>query len=142
MEGMTDSAAAAPVSRRTRLLVVEDDIHIARLLELVLEKAGYAVTVAHRAEDARELLRREEPDAILLDVILPGISGLDFLREVRADPKWSGHTVIMMSGNELDDEDLAAAGNGITVQCPKPITPSRLRSQLQECGVNPRIGKP
>ena len=72
---MTDAAA--------RILVVEDAANDIRLLGTLLSEQGYAVSVARSAEEALEQIEREVPNALLLDVILPGLSGYDLCRRLR-----------------------------------------------------------
>jgi response regulator receiver domain-containing protein len=67
------------------VLVVDDERHIARFLEFVLKKAGYEVAVAHNGEQALAAVDGFEPDAVLLDLVLPGISGLEVLKRLRSD---------------------------------------------------------
>lgn len=123
--------------RRSRILIVEDERHIARLFDHVLRKEGYDVTSAHDAEQARELMRESVPDAVLLDLVLPGMSGLDLLRELRSDPRLASLVVIVLSGHWFGQDDPTLASAGATAQCSKPIAPSKLVRKLQECAVEP-----
>lgn len=88
---------------RQRLLIVEDEAKIARVLELELEHEGYAVTKAMDGLEALEAYRTEEWDLILLDVMLPGMSGLDLLRRIRSD---DSHTPVIMltAKNDISDK--------------------------------------
>lgn len=131
--------------RRSRILIVEDERHIARLFDHVLRKEGYEVTLAHDAEQARELIGQCAPDALLLDLVLPGMSGLDLLRELRGDPRWAGLVVIVLSAHWFEHDDPTLAGAGATAQCSKPVAPSKLLRKLQECAIEPwtaRCGDP
>jgi two-component system phosphate regulon response regulator PhoB len=123
--------------RRARILVVEDERHIARLLEHMLRKEGYEPSLAEDAEQALASMDANAPDAMLLDVQLPGMSGLDLLRKVRADARWTDLVVIVLSGQWFNYDDPAAIEAGATTQCPKPIAPSKLMRKLHECGVPP-----
>lgn len=129
---VTDAA-----SRRCHVLVVEDERHIARLLDHVLRKEGYAVTAVHDAEKALAAIELRVPDAILLDIVLPGMSGLDLLRRIRLDPRFASLVVIVLSGHWFKHDDPTLADAGATAQCPKPIAPSKLIRKLQECGMTP-----
>ncbi len=68
----------------TRVLVVEDDVAIARLIAFNLERAGYRVTVASDGDEALRRLRQSPPDLVVLDLLLPLRSGWQVLREMRA----------------------------------------------------------
>ena len=126
-------------TRSAKVLVVEDERHIARLLDHVLSKQGYQVAVRHSAEKALEDIEHFTPDALLLDIGLPGMSGLDLLRQLRNNPRWSGLAIIVLSGHWFKPDDPSLAEAGATAQCPKPIAPSKLLRKLEECGITPQI---
>ena len=138
-EQATDSEKTAPATRRCHGLVVEDERHIARLLDHVLRKEGYSVTAVHDAEKALAAIEARTPDAILLDIVLPGMSGLDLLRHIRLDPRFGSLVVIVLSGHWFKHDDPTLADAGATAQCPKPIAPSKLLRKLQECGMTPLL---
>ena len=127
------------LERPCRVLVIEDERHIARLLNHVLSKEGYDVAVAHDAESALETIASYEPEAILLDIGLPGISGLDFLRQIRHEGRWERVVVIVLSAHWFEHDDPSIADAGATAQCPKPIAPSKLLRKLRECGISPLV---
>ena len=130
-------SVSSGVHRKSRILVVEDERHIARLLEHVLVKEGYEVTVAHDAERGLELIGSAIPDALLLDVVLPGMSGFDLLKKLRQEERWSTLVVIVLSAQWFNQDDQALGEAGATAQCPKPIAPSKLIRKLRECGIPP-----
>jgi CheY-like chemotaxis protein len=75
---------------KPRILVVDDEMYIRRIVQIVLEKAGYEVLQATTAEDGLRMLRENQPDALTVDLIMPGIAdtdfgGLDLLEEKQAD---------------------------------------------------------
>jgi DNA-binding response OmpR family regulator len=139
MELTSDALPDSPASqiRQSRILVVEDEKHIARLLEHVLVREGYLVSVVHDAERAFELIGDFSPEALLLDLILPGMSGFDLLRQLRQHARWSSLVVIVLSAQWFNHDDPALAAAGATAQCPKPIAPSKLIRKLRECGIPP-----
>ena len=134
-----ESGSASGLLRKSRVLVVEDERHIARLLEHFLVKEGYSVTLAHDAESAYDLIRSVAPDALLLDVVLPGMSGFDLLRKLRQEPRWQSLVVIVLSAQWFNYDDPALAAAGATAQCPKPIAPSKLIRKLKDCGIPPQL---
>ena len=131
--------AALPI-RQSHIVVVEDERHIARLLDHVLRREGYAVSTADSAERARELIHGKKPDALLLDLGLPGMSGLDLLREIRRNPQMADLVVIVLSAQWFQQDDPTLADAGATAQCPKPVAPSKLIRKLRDCGVSPLTG--
>jgi CheY-like chemotaxis protein len=76
---------------KPRILVVDDEMYIRRIVQIVLEKAGYEVLQATTAEDGLRVLRENTPDALTVDLIMPGMAdsefgGLDLLEEKQTDP--------------------------------------------------------
>lgn len=130
--------AQESTSRRSRILIVEDERHIARLLDYFLSKAGYEVRVVNDAEEALTVIEGYEPDALLLDLVLPGMSGLDFLAAVRDQLKRTELVVIVLSAHWFAPDDPTLANAGATAQCAKPVAPTTLMRKLQELGIHPQ----
>ena len=122
--------------RRPRILIVEDERHIARLLEFVLRKAGYEVCICHSAEEAILELGKVHPDALVLDLVLPGITGLEFLRLIRAAPYCCSFAVVVLSSLWLEGTSSMLLEAGATAQCSKPIAPTSLLRTLRELGIH------
>jgi len=80
-----------------RLLIVEDCAPIATILASHLSGAGYRTTIAPDGERALEIIARERPDGILLDLMLPGISGMEVLKRLRADAATAALPVVLVS---------------------------------------------
>ena len=87
-----------------KVLVVEDDINIAELLRLYLEKDGFEVKIAHDGGEGLKLAESEQPDLVLLDIMLPGEDGIAVLRRLRSSPVTADIPVIMATakGSEYD----------------------------------------
>ncbi len=93
----------------TKVLLVEDDQFLSALLKTRLEKEKFEVILAHDGQEALDLLKKNDPDIILLDIILPGKSGFDVLEEIHAGPEFQTKKsipVIIISnlGQESDME--------------------------------------
>ncbi|HEY7544144.1 MAG TPA: response regulator [Blastocatellia bacterium] len=125
--------------RPARLLVVEDDRRAARFLEFVLKKEGYQVTLARDGEQALSIMESAKPDAMLLDLVLPGISGLDVLRELRASERNGDLVVLVLTARSFEETPEEIIMAGADSHCTKPIVPSTLLSKLVDFGVPPRI---
>src|SRR5262245_41792112 len=78
--------SARETSNKTRILVVEDDPHILLGLEEILKSEGFEVAVCNRGDRALEAMSKFRPSLIVLDVMLPGVSGYDLCRQIRARP--------------------------------------------------------
>lgn len=87
---------------KARILVVEDDTHIALGLKEVLGSEGYGICTCERGDEALKAVARELPDLILLDVMLPGASGYEICRELRAAGKTVPILMLTAKGQELD----------------------------------------
>ena len=89
-----------------RVLIVEDEPHIVESLKFILSRDGFEVTALGDAETALETLRETTPDVLVLDAMLPGASGFDMLRQLRANPAWAALPVLMLTakGQRRDRE--------------------------------------
>jgi two-component system, OmpR family, phosphate regulon response regulator PhoB len=124
--------------RPARVLVVEDQRHLSRYLQYILERAGYDVSVAFDGEQALAAVESFLPDAVLLDPVLPGISGLDVLRRVRANRKNRGLVVLMLLANSHPYLGVESQKAGANSHFTNPIAPKTLLQKLHDLSVPPR----
>lgn len=111
---------------KTRVLIVDDEDYIRRLVRFVLEKEGYEVLVASSAEEGLRLLREEHPDVITVDLMMPGQSGLDLLAEKQADPSIRDVPTLVVTAVGIR-EDLDRANElGATATLNKPFSHQQL----------------
>lgn len=106
----------------TRVLIIDDSITIVVALKKMLQSAGYSTLEAADGEKGVELAKRERPDLIFLDIILPGMDGFAALRQIRRDPSLRGTPVIMISGNEQATEQFYAQRIGADDFMKKPFS--------------------
>ena len=95
---------------KARVLIVEDEESLCRLWTMNLNKAGYATVAASTGEEALALINYAEPDVIILDIMMPGISGLDLLRYLRRDLNYKGAIVVVTARDEQVEGEYAQAG--------------------------------
>ena len=126
----------------TSVLVVEDERHIASFLEFVLKRAGYEVAVVYDGEQALAAVEAFAPDAMLLDLMLPGLTGLEVLKRLRADPRYASLVIMVLSGRSFGDVPAEVMEAGANEYCTKPIGPSTLLKKLADLGVPPVAGTP
>lgn len=100
-------SATATKSAPARILVVEDDRDIAALVAYHLTKEGYQVRTAAGGAEALDAVSEERPDLVVLDVMLPGHSGLDVLREIRRRPDLADLPVIMLTARREETDRIA-----------------------------------
>jgi signal transduction histidine kinase/CheY-like chemotaxis protein len=124
-------APLPPVTGQTSMgtvLVIEDDVAAVRLLRAYLEKAGYAVRVAGDGPTGLAEAMSNPPDAIVLDVILPGIDGWELLRRIKLDPRSESIPVVMVT---VVDEQEVGLALGAVDYLVKPIDPEVLVEVLR-----------
>ena len=124
-------------SERRVVLNLEDNPDIASLIRLVLRHAPVDLKQAQSADEAWPLLEQQRPDLILLDMMLPGMSGLDFLSRLRADRRFESVPVIIVSIRSDASFRRRAQELGVSRYLLKPFSPAVLRSEIEEAlGVN------
>src|SRR5512139_1091267 len=87
---------------KTKVLIVEDDPHILLGLEEVLKSEGFEVAVCGRGDQAMEAVRKQRPGLVVLDVMLPGMSGYDICKELRAKKVATPILMLTAKGQEID----------------------------------------
>jgi DNA-binding response OmpR family regulator len=124
-----------------RILVVDDDREIIRLLRAYLEQAGYQVLVAGDGESALHILRRERPDLVILDLMLPDRDGWDVTRVVRSDPGLATMPLIMLTARVEDSDKIVGLELGADDYVTKPFNPrevvARVRAVLRRAHGEP-----
>jgi two-component system, OmpR family, phosphate regulon response regulator PhoB len=106
-----------------RVLLVEDEPDIAEVLTYNLGKEGFEVGVAERGDDALTAIRREPPDLILLDLMLPGIDGLEITRLLKGDPATAAIPLIMLTARGEEVDRIVGLELGADDYIPKPFSP-------------------
>lgn len=121
-----------------RILIVDDDKEVGRLMRAYLEQAGYGVLMAYDGETAVHTLRREKPDLILLDLMLPGKDGYEITRIVRSDPTLAQTPIIMLTARVDDTDKIVGLEMGADDYVTKPYNPrevvARVRARLRSRG--------
>lgn len=115
------------------VLIIDDDEHMRRACSRVLTKAGWNVICAETGDEGLRAIRNapEPIDAILLDQLMPGMSGMDVLAEVQAmNP---AIPVIIMTGSATDESAAELKSKGAIACLAKPFTPDQLREVIREC---------
>ena len=111
-----------------RVLVVDDEPQILRALAINLRARGYEVDLAPSGEDAVRLAADHHPDVVILDLGLPGISGIDVIRGLRG---WSGVPIIILSAREAEADKIAALDAGADDYVTKPFGINELLARLR-----------
>ncbi|HSJ22061.1 MAG TPA: response regulator [Nocardioidaceae bacterium] len=112
----------------TSILLVDDDEALLRTLSMNLRARGYGVLTALDGESALDTLRRDAPDVVILDLGLPGVSGVDALRELR---RWSAVPVIVLSARHGSDDKVQALDVGADDYVTKPFGVDELLARVR-----------
>lgn len=114
-----------------RILCVEDDVSFQKSLSFILWKEGYEVLCAQTGEQALELARREKPDLILLDLMLPGIDGLKVCGILKKDPNTAEILIIMVTAKKRMEDIVAGLKGYADDYVAKPFEPQVLLARVQ-----------
>ncbi len=120
---------------RGKILVIEDQRHIARFLQFVLQKNEYEVFVVNNGIEGLAALREIQPHAVVLDLGLPDISGLEVLRRIRADQTLAKTKVMVLTATLCDESSSTLDQYSADAQCSKPIAPTTLIRTLENFNI-------
>ena len=108
------------------MLVVDDSPQIRRLVRLSAEIRGHHVVEAGDGVTGWQLAAVERPDVVILDVMMPGPSGLDICRALRTDQRLAGIPIIILTGSDPAGMEAGARAAGASAFMPKPFSPAAL----------------
>ena len=120
-------------------LVADDEPHIGRIIKMKLEQGPFRVTLAYDGREALEVLRRErDVQIVLLDLMMPHLSGLDVLAEIRATPEWKNLPCIILTAAGQEQQHSLAMRLGASEFLTKPFSPKKLYARTAElAGIAP-----
>ncbi len=113
---------------RRKILIVDDDSKTVAAIKLYLEHDGYETLLAHDGQQALQIARTEQPDLIVLDLMLPHINGLDVCRTLRAE---SNVPIIMLTARAAEDDKLRGLDLGADDYVTKPFSPRELVARVR-----------
>ena len=113
------------------VMVIEDEKEIRDLLRYNLEKAGYRVAASGDGEQGLKLLFASRPDALVLDLMLPGLNGLEIVREVRAEPLTHDLPVLVLTARSDEMDKLLGFEQGADDYLTKPFSPRELVARVK-----------
>ena len=131
MNGGRRESEPASAQPARRILVVEDEPHISLIIRTRLEQGPFVVMLAENGTDALALLDAH-PDTrlVILDLMLPGISGIDILRAMRADVRWRALACLVLTAAGQDAQFHDAERLGVSEIMTKPFSPRRLYERV------------
>ena len=114
-----------------RILIADDEPNIVVSLEFLMRRQGYDVRVATNGEGVLAAVSEFAPDLILLDVMMPRMSGYDVCQKVRENPAWQGIRIVMLSAKGRDIEVSKGMAVGADAYVTKPFATADLVAQVQ-----------
>lgn len=117
---------------KKKMLTVDDSPSVRKLVEFTLKAKGFEVASAGDGQEALELMAKEQFDGIILDINMPRMNGLEFLKKIRADDANLSIPVIMLTTEGQDDDKDTAVSLGATAYIVKPFKPTQLLSMLEK----------
>jgi len=127
----------------TRILIVEDEPPLIEVLRYNLESEGFLTLVATDGEEALLLVEEENPDLIILDWMLPELSGIDVCRRLRETKKFKTIPIIMLTARGEEEDKISGLGAGADDYIVKPFSPSELIARVRAVlrRANPEFGE-
>ena len=116
---------------KEKILNVEDEKDIIKMLEYNLKKEGFRVVDARDGEDALDLANRENPDLILLDLMLPGMDGLEVCKALKKENKTGSIPVIMLTAKSQESDKVVGLELGADDYVTKPFSPRELIARIK-----------
>ena len=115
-----------------KILIVDDEPNILISLEYLMKREGYEVLVAHDGEEAMDVLRRERPRLVLLDVMMPKKTGFEVCQELRADESLKDTPVLMLTAKGRDTDMAKGLALGASAYVTKPFATKELVQKVRE----------
>jgi len=114
------------------ILIVDDEPSIVLSLEYLMGREGFEVSVAPDGEEALQALARRTPNLVILDIMLPKLNGFEVCQRIRADARWRGIKVLMLTAKGRDTEVAKGLGVGADAYVTKPFSTRDLVAQVKK----------
>ena len=113
------------------ILIADDEPNIVISLEYLLQREGYRVEVARDGDEAMQAMQRQAPDLVLLDVMMPRLSGYDVCQQIRENEAWSGTRIVMLTARGREIEVAKGLALGADAYITKPFSTQDLLAQVR-----------
>ncbi len=115
-----------------KIIVVDDEPFILMMIEDKLSRAGIEVITSRQSKGAVDLIRKERPALIILDWMMPEVSGIDICKEVKSDPEISSIPIFMLTAKGQEADERFGLMSGVDRYITKPFSPKLLLEMVQE----------
>ena len=116
---------------KSKIIVVEDESDILDVIEYNLSREGYKVLGFRNGEQGLEAIREEDPQLVLLDLMLPGIDGIEICKKVKEDPVTRDIPVVMITAKSEESDVVLGLGVGADDYVSKPFSPKELVARVK-----------
>lgn len=117
--------------KKTKIVVIEDEADILEIIDYNLSKEGYEVCSALDGEEGLQLVKKEVPDLVLLDLMLPGLDGIEVCRKLKADAATQSISIIMVTAKGEESDIVLGLGMGADDYVTKPFSPRELMARIK-----------
>ena len=114
-----------------KVLIADDEQNIVISLEFLMKREGFEVVVANDGEEAIRRIRADQPDLVLLDVMMPKKSGFEVCQEIRSDPEMAGVRILMLTAKGRDTEVAKGLALGADAYMTKPFSTRELVDKVR-----------
>ena len=114
------------------IVVADDSMTILAMTSSRLERAGYDIVTATRGDDALRLVQEHRPRLVLLDVEMPGLSGVEVTRRIRADESLAGTFIVLLTSLSEETDIATGIEAGADAYLTKPFSPQELQTQVEK----------
>ena len=126
-----DGATRRPTVKREKILVIEDEADILEVIQYNLVREGFRVLPVRDGEEGLRKAQQDAPDLVLLDLMLPGLDGLEVCRRLKQDPVTRAIPVLMVTAKGEETDVVLGLGVGADDYIPKPFSPRELVARIQ-----------
>lgn len=127
-----DSACYTGFMPKNKILIVDDEVDLVETLKFRLETVGYQVLTAYDGQDGLKKARNENPDLIILDLMLPKLDGYRVCRMLKFDEKYKGIPIILFSARVQESDIKMGEEQGADAYVTKPFDPKTLLAKIEE----------
>ena len=120
-----------------KVLIADDEPNILISLEFLMKREGHDVLLARDGSEALAAIRRERPALVLLDVMMPGMTGFDVCQAVRADESLAGVKIVLLTAKGRDTDIAKGLALGATAYMTKPFSTTELAARVRELLLDP-----
>ena len=115
-----------------KVLVCDDELYILEAVQYVVRRSGFEPLLAQNGEEALTITRKEKPDMIILDIIMPKMNGFDVCRQLKSDPVTRKIYIAMLTARGYESDSLTSQQCGADEFITKPFSPQKLQQRLYE----------